>query len=159
MNKGAEQDVAFIQALAQLLRESDLTELEVEREYGEGDELKVRLSRTTSAAPASPGSAHGAGALPQALPHNANAHPALMPVAEPVDDAPDLSNAVTSPMVGTAYLSPEPGAEPFVGIGDQVAEGDTILIIEAMKTMNQIPARRAGARHSGRPSPSSSASR
>jgi acetyl-CoA carboxylase biotin carboxyl carrier protein len=141
MNKGVEQDVAFIQALAQLLRESDLTELEVEREYGEGDELKVRLSRVTSAPPAPV--AH---ALPHPVPHNANAHPALVPVPQPVpvDDAPDLSNAVTSPMVGTAYLSPEPGAEPFVGIGDQVAEGETIMIIEAMKTMNQIPAPRAG---------------
>jgi acetyl-CoA carboxylase biotin carboxyl carrier protein len=68
-----------------------------------------------------------------------------MPEAsEPGDDTPDLSNAVTSPMVGTAYLSPEPGADPFVGIGDEVAEGETIMIIEAMKTMNQIPAPRAG---------------
>lgn len=140
MNKGAEQDVAFIQALAKLLRESDLTELEVEREYGEGDELKVRLSRVTSAPPVAAHAPHG-------LPHNSTPHPAMMPVAapvDPIDGAPDLSNAVTSPMVGTAYLSPEPGADPFVGIGDQVAEGDTIMIIEAMKTMNQIPAPRAG---------------
>jgi acetyl-CoA carboxylase biotin carboxyl carrier protein len=148
MNKGVEQDVAFIQALAQLLRESDLTELEVEREYGEGDELKVRLSRANSAPPAAPLAAALPQALPQALPHNSNAHPALMPgaapVPEPVEDAPDLSNAVTSPMVGTAYLSAEPGADPFVGIGDEVAEGDTIMIIEAMKTMNQIPAPRSG---------------
>jgi acetyl-CoA carboxylase biotin carboxyl carrier protein len=143
MNKGVEQDVAFIQALAQLLRESDLTELEVEREYGEGDELKVRLSRATALSPAA-GAYPTGSSLPHPLPNHSNAHPALMPVPAPVDDTPDLSNAVTSPMVGTAYLSPEPGAEPFVGIGDQVAEGDTILIIEAMKTMNQIPAPRAG---------------
>jgi acetyl-CoA carboxylase biotin carboxyl carrier protein len=136
MDKGIEQDVAFIQALAQLLRESDLTELEVEREYGEGDELKVRLSRA-AAAPAGP-------ALLHHLPHNANAHPVAVPEPGPVDDEPDLSNAVTSPMVGTAYLAPEPGADPFVSIGDQVAEGDTIMVIEAMKTMNQIPAPRAG---------------
>ena len=145
MNKGVEQDVAFIQALAQLLRESDLTELEVEREYGDGDELKVRLSRAISVPVAATVTAPS-----QAVPHNANAHPALLtqpvpaPGAEPGDDTPDLSNAVTSPMVGTAYLSPEPGADPFVGIGDEVAEGETILIIEAMKTMNQIPAPRAG---------------
>jgi acetyl-CoA carboxylase biotin carboxyl carrier protein len=144
MNKGAEHDVAFIQALAQLLRESDLTELEVEREYSEGDELKVRLSRTTSTPPAPSMPAGAAPAPHHTLPHNSSSHPALMPVAEPVVDTPDLSNAVTSPMVGTAYLSPEPGAEAFVGIGDQVAEGDTIMIIEAMKTMNQIPAPRAG---------------
>jgi acetyl-CoA carboxylase biotin carboxyl carrier protein len=57
---------------------------------------------------------------------------------------PDLSNALTSPMVGTAYLSSEPGSEPFVKVGDTVSEGQTVLIIEAMKTMNQIPSPRAG---------------
>ncbi len=135
MSKGIEQDVAFIQALAQLLRESDLTELEVERE---GDELKVRLSR---AAP--PSACPALAALPQALPHPAM-HVAPAPQPAPGADGPDLTQAVTSPMVGTAYLSSEPGAEPFVSIGDEVAEGDTLLIIEAMKTMNQIPAPRAG---------------
>jgi acetyl-CoA carboxylase biotin carboxyl carrier protein len=140
MNKGVDQDVAFIQALAQLLRESDLTELEVERE---GDELKVRLSRAVPAAAAA------APLLPQQLaqhpPHNAHAQPLAAAALGPVDDdEPELGDAVTSPMVGTAYLSPEPGAEPFVNLGDEVAEGDTILIIEAMKTMNQIPAPRAG---------------
>ena len=144
MSKGIEQDVAFIQALAQLLRESDLTELAVEREYGEGDELKVRLSRT-AVAPAVASITH---ALPQHVVHNAHAQPVGMPGSAPepgpVGNEPDLSNAVTSPMVGTAYLAPEPGAEPFVSIGDEVAEGATIMIIEAMKTMNQIPAPRAG---------------
>ncbi len=137
MSKGIEQDVAFIQALAQLLRESDLTELEVERE---GDELKVRLSRVV--VPAALAAAH---ALPAAAPQLAAQH-AAAPPHQPAaaDDGPDLTQAVTSPMVGTAYLSPEPGADPFVSIGDQVAEGDTLLIIEAMKTMNQIPAPRAG---------------
>jgi acetyl-CoA carboxylase biotin carboxyl carrier protein len=136
MSKGIEHDVAFIQALAQLLRESDLTELEVERE---GDELKVRLSRAAPPAPAP--MVHAS--APQ-LHHHAAAPPARGMEPQAADDGPDLSQAVTSPMVGTAYLSPEPGAEPFVSIGDQVAEGDTILIIEAMKTMNQIPAPRAG---------------
>ena len=148
MSKGIEQDVAFIQALAQLLRESDLTELEVEREYGEGDELKVRLARTAAplAAPAFPAAPqHPTQHLSQHLPH----HPAPPPGpaaadAKAADDGPDLSQALTSPMVGTAYLSPEPGADPFVSIGDQVAEGETVLIIEAMKTMNQIAAPRAG---------------
>jgi acetyl-CoA carboxylase biotin carboxyl carrier protein len=144
MSKGIEQDVAFIQALAQLLRESDLTELEVERE---GDELKVRLSR---AAPAPGG--HGIPGvptipathlMPQPLHHHVAA-PGAAAGAQRAEAGPDLSRAVTSPMVGTAYLAAEPGADPFVSIGDEVAEGDTILIIEAMKTMNQIPAPRAG---------------
>ena len=147
MSKGVEQDVAFIQALAQLLRDSDLTELEVEREYGERDELKVRLARATAMQMATPAAASmvapvpvpGAPAL-QGAPYHANTRA----VPDPLTTGPDLGNAVTSPMVGTAYLSPEPGAGPFVGIGDQVAEGDTIMIIEAMKTMNQIPAPRAG---------------
>lgn len=143
MNKGIEQDVAFIQALAQLLRESDLTELEVEREYGEGDELKVRLSRAAAAPAPHPAMvAPIPHALPQHPPHNT--HPQPVPLPEPVHDEPDLSNAVTSPMVGTAYLSAEPGGDPFVSVGDEVAEGDTLMIIEAMKTMNQIPAPRAG---------------
>ena len=148
MSKGIEQDVAFIQALAQLLREADLTELEVERE---GDELKVRLARAVPM----PGG-HGIPGVPtipatHLMPQPMHHHtPATAPGAPGAAGAqraaagPDLSRAVTSPMVGTAYLAPEPGAEPFVSIGDEVAEGDTILIIEAMKTMNQIPAPRAG---------------
>ncbi len=146
MTKGIEQDVAFIQALAHLLRESDLTELEVERAYGEDDELKVRLSRATLAsaggAPASPATPAVANNTSRLTGGQSVAMPAEP--AEPAGDEPDLSNAVTSPMVGTAYLSPEPGADPFVALGDEVAEGDTILIIEAMKTMNQIPAPRGG---------------
>ena len=147
MSKGIEQDVAFIQALAQLIRDSDLTEIEVEREYGEDDELKVRLSRA-SAAPAAPVyvTGHQMQAPPmQHQPQAPQQQPAQPgPAAGAAAEGPDLTNAVTSPMVGTAYLAAEPGADPFVSVGDQVAEGQTILIIEAMKTMNQIPAPRAG---------------
>lgn len=140
MSKDIEQDIAFIRALAQLLRENDLAEIEVEREYGEDDELAVRLTRYASAPPAAPAPA------PVAAPAPAVASaPAPAAAAEPAPAAPaDLSDAVTSPMVGTVYLSPEPGAEVFVSVGDKVTEGQTILIIEAMKTMNQIPAPRAG---------------
>lgn len=145
MSNGIEQDVAFIQALAQLLKDSDLTEIEVEREYGEDDELKVRLTRATAAHPAPVNAAMHMGHGPTApmIQHGA---PSAQPqsAAAPQDEGPDLSNAVTSPMVGTAYLSPEPGAEPFVSVGDMVTEGQTILIVEAMKTMNQIPSPRAG---------------
>lgn len=134
MSQNTEQDVVFIQALAQLLRESDLTELEVKREYGERDELKVRLSRASfvqAAPPYAPVPGNGRDPRPEAL---------VERDAEPrSDEVLDDSNAVTSPMVGTAYLSPEPGAEAFVSVDQEVEKGETILIIEAMKTMNQIP--------------------
>ena len=142
MNKNVEQDVAFIRALAELLRESELSEIEVTREYGSDDELKVRLSRAAAAvAPVAfqPPPAALAHATPAPAPAPA---PKAEEPAEPT--GPDLSRAVTSPMVGTVYLSPEPGSEPFVKVGDTVAEGQTLLIVEAMKTMNQIPSPRAG---------------
>lgn len=143
MSKGIEQDVAFIEALARLLTDSDLTEIEVEREYGEDDELKVRLSRMAPAAPAAAPPHHVM--VPQApQPQPQLVTPAASTPIETQPDGPDLSNAVTSPMVGTAYLAPEPDADHFVSIGDEVAEGQTLLIIEAMKTMNPIPAPRAG---------------
>ncbi len=130
-------DVAFIQALAELLRENDLTELQVKREYGEDDSLDVRVSRATPAMPPIPATAPAAAAPAPA--------PATAPAPAPMTEDPaQLPGAVTSPMVGTAYLQPEPGSRPFVSIGDTVAEGDTLLIIEAMKTMNQIPAPHAG---------------
>ncbi|MEM6943255.1 MAG: acetyl-CoA carboxylase biotin carboxyl carrier protein [Pseudomonadota bacterium] len=141
MSRDTEADVAFIRALAEILREHELGEIEVEREWGDEDELKVRLSRqpATIAVPAA-----APAAMPVAAPV-AQAAPA--PEAAPAPAAaasPSVENAVTSPMVGTAYLSAEPGAAPFVQVGDQVDEGQTLVIIEAMKTMNQIPAPRAG---------------
>jgi len=131
MSKNVEQDVAFIRALAELLRESELTEIEVERTYADNNELNVRLSRAATAV-----------APPAHVP--APAQPAPAPEAPAAPAGPDLSNALTSPMVGTAYLSSEPGTEPFVKVGDTVSEGQTVMIIEAMKTMNQIPSPRAG---------------
>ncbi|MEM1384554.1 MAG: acetyl-CoA carboxylase biotin carboxyl carrier protein [Pseudomonadota bacterium] len=139
MTKTTEEDVAFIRALAAILKECDLTEVEVTRDYGDDDELKVKLSRAMPAA--------AAVSMPQPAPQLAtSAAPAPAPEPRAAVPAPpqDRSDAVTSPMVGTAYLSPEPGAAPFVQIGDTVTEGQTVLIIEAMKTMNQIPASRSG---------------
>ncbi|KCV81727.1 biotin carboxyl carrier protein [Actibacterium atlanticum] len=131
-------DVAFIQALAELLRENDLTELQVKREYAEDDSLDVRVSRAKEvvAAVAAPAAAPVAAAAPAAAPA------AAAPAAQ--EDPAQMPGAVTSPMVGTAYLQPEPGAKSFVQVGDQVSEGQTVLIIEAMKTMNQIPAPHSG---------------
>jgi acetyl-CoA carboxylase biotin carboxyl carrier protein len=137
--KNKDADVAFIQALAELLRENDLTELQVKREYGEDDSLNVRVSRvqpqqqivSTYAAPAPAPAA----ALPA---------PATAPAAAATQDPAQHPGAVTSPMVGTVYMQAEPGADPFISVGATVAEGDTLLIVEAMKTMNHIPAPRAG---------------
>lgn len=133
-----ESDVAFIEALADLLNKNDLAELSVKRDYGEHDSLNVKVTKYAAApvaavavppAPAAPAvSAAAAAPAATAAPSDPASHP----------------GAVTSPMVGTAYLSPEPGAEPFISIGAAVKEGQTLLIIEAMKTMNHIPAPRAG---------------
>lgn len=131
-------DVAFIKALAELLDANDLTELQVKREYGDEGSLNVRVSRAKTivtevmAAPV----------------HHAAPAPAIAqaPASEPAasDDPATLPGAVTSPMVGTAYLSAEPGSPPFVAIGDKVVQGQTLMIVEAMKTMNHIPSPKAG---------------
>jgi acetyl-CoA carboxylase biotin carboxyl carrier protein len=135
-----ETDVAFISALAELLNKNELTELSVKREYGEDDSLEVRVVKqstvVTMAAPA-PVQHH------VAAPAAPAASAAATAPAAPEDPA-QHPGAVTSPMVGTVYLASEPGAAPFITIGAQVAEGQTVLIIEAMKTMNQIPATRSG---------------
>jgi acetyl-CoA carboxylase biotin carboxyl carrier protein len=122
----ADQDL--IRGLADLLNETGLTEIEIER-----DGTRVRVARNggmvfaASQAPATP-------ATPATPAVRAEAK------AEPANQA----GSLTSPMVGTAYLAPEPGARPFVDVGERVSEGQTVMIIEAMKTMNQIPAPRAG---------------
>ncbi len=139
-NKTNETDVAFVKALAELLNDNDLTELQVKRDYGENDSLNVRVSRQkevitqmqAAPTPAAPMAAPGPAAAAAPAPVDAVEDPASHP------------GAVTSPMVGTVYMQAEPGAPSFVSVGDSVAEGDTLLIIEAMKTMNHIPATRAG---------------
>ena len=125
-------DQKLIRELAELLTDTDLSEIEVEQ-----DDLRIRLTRTSPVqsvqvqapapqpifAPASPSG--GAQPVPSAL----QADPSSKPAGN-----------VPSPMAGTAYHSPAPGSDPFVQIGDRVNEGDTVMIVEAMKTMNQIPA-------------------
>lgn len=133
-----ESDVDFIQSLAELLRANDLTELQVKRDYGENDSLNVRVSRQTqTVAQATVVPAAAAPAAPQP----AAAAPAA---ASTNDDPASHPGAVTSPMVGTVYMAAEPGAPAFASVGKQVNEGDTLLIIEAMKTMNHIPAPHSG---------------
>ena len=136
-----DKDVQFIEALAVLLREHDLNEVEVNREFGQDDSLTVRVARGTQVVATAPVS-----------------NPALVsPVQESVpisgssqsseaniDDPANHPGAVTSPMVGTVYMQPEPGAPAFISVGASISEGDTLLIVEAMKTMNQIPAPKSG---------------
>jgi len=124
-------DQDLIRDLANILNETDLTEIEIEQ-----DDLRVRVSRAGT-----PQMIHAPIAQPQA-PLAAPAAPQAAEAAAPA--AATSANAVTAPMVGTVYLSPAPGAKPFVEVGQSVKEGQTILIIEAMKTMNQIPAPRSG---------------
>ena len=138
-----DSDVSFIRALAELLRANDLTELEVKREYGDNDRLNVRVSRGGGAmmAPAA-AMAPSPIAAPAAL--AATSPAAAVPAAPSSGDPASHPGAVISPMVGTAYLQAEPSSPAFVTVGQSVKVGDTLLIIEAMKTMNQIPAPHAG---------------
>jgi len=138
-NKTHDGDVAFIKALAELLSENDLTELEVMREYGDSDSLNVRVSKQNVVAAPAPVAV--AAPAPVSAPAPVAAAPAA---AAPSGDPAQDPGAVTSPMVGTAYLQAEPGTPAFVSVGDTVTEGQTLMIVEAMKTMNQIPAPRAG---------------
>jgi acetyl-CoA carboxylase biotin carboxyl carrier protein len=127
MSKDAKHSIDhdLIRELANLLKETDLSEIEIE-----SDDLRVRVARTISitapvhAAPAAVASA--------------------APIAAASEDKSKSAGAVLSPMVGTAYSAPEPGARPFIEVGTDVRQGQTLLIIEAMKTMNPIPAPKAG---------------
>jgi acetyl-CoA carboxylase biotin carboxyl carrier protein len=121
-------DHALIHELTKLLDETGLTEIEIEQD---GQRVRVARGTVASAAP-----------VPRAAPAPA---PQLVTesIAKPMDPA-KHPGVVTSPMVGTAYGAAEPGAKPFVEVGSAVKVGDTLLIIEAMKTMNQIPAPRGG---------------
>jgi len=130
---GINIDPAYVRALAELLDDTSLTEIEVE----DGDR-KVRVARKVTAAAAAPVAYAPA---PVAAPASAPAAPAAAAAAPAADN---FADAVKSPMVGTVYLSPEPGAPNFATAGSAVKAGDTILIIEAMKVMNPIVAPASG---------------
>lgn len=132
MAKQTESDIEYIRAVADLFNETGLAELSVRREFGNGNgKLAVRLARHATVLPA---------VMAAPLP-GAAAEPPESSLSPP---APQSGEMVTSPMVGTVYLGPEPGADPFVKPGDSVQQGDALLIVEAMKTMNFIEAPRAG---------------
>jgi len=147
MTKASQADQDLIRTIAELLNKENLAEIEIEQE-----DFRVRVTRffapesVTYAAPAY------APPPPAQAPHPA---PAAQPSATPAgsvtpaattaeEDLASNPGTLTSPMVGTAYRAPEPGKPPFVEVGTKVSEGQTVLIIEAMKTMNQIPAHRSG---------------
>jgi len=130
-SKKSSIDQGLIRDLAELLTETDLSEIEVEQ-----DDLRIRITRTASVQPVQ---VHAPVA----------AAPQPAPITQPAtESAPEAGTKpagnVPSPMVGTAYLSPAPGSDPFVKVGDAVKEGETVMIVEAMKTMNQIPAPKSG---------------
>ena len=135
-------DVAFISALAELLNKNELTELSVMREYGEYDSLDVKVVKQVTVMQQAAPMMMQAASVAHHTPSAPTAAPAA--AAAPIEDPAQHPGAVTSPMVGTVYLSAEPGAAAFVSVGATVTEGQTVLIIEAMKTMNHIPAPRAG---------------
>jgi acetyl-CoA carboxylase biotin carboxyl carrier protein len=125
--QGAAVDKDVIRELAKLLDETGLTEIEFERSG-----VRVRIARQVQSVVAA------------AAPSGAPAAAANAASTAPAGDLGKHPGTVPSPMVGTAYLAPEPGARPYVEVGSQVRAGQTVLIIEAMKTMNQIPAPRSG---------------
>lgn len=129
MSKKPAIDQDMIRELAALLKETELSEIEIEQ-----DDLRIRIARG------------GGRVVEVAAPVAAAPVPAAAAAPRPgtPEEAEDHPGAVPSPMVGTAYLSPAPGAKPFVQVGDTVAKGQTVLIVEAMKTMNQIAAPHGG---------------
>ncbi|VAW15171.1 Biotin carboxyl carrier protein of acetyl-CoA carboxylase [hydrothermal vent metagenome] len=142
MTKSSQVDQELIRAIANLINEADLSEIEIEK-----DDLRIRVTRF------GPALAAPAPTFVHAAPAHEAAAPAQQPLPNLVEATPapsaneDLAanpTTLTSPMVGTVYLCPEPGTPPFVSVGTMVSEGQTVLIVEAMKTMNQIPAHRSG---------------
>ena len=129
---GMNVDTALVRELAEMLGETGLVEIEVE----DGDR-KIRVSRGGGVAMAAP-------ALPMAAPAGAAPAPVAAAPAPEAAAAADVAGAIKSPMVGTVYLAPEPGAADFISVGASVKEGQTLLIVEAMKVMNPITADKAG---------------
>ncbi len=140
MTQAMNFDPAAIRELAKILRETDLTEIELVDK-----DMRIRVLRTAPAVVAAPVAALPP--MPTVFAAPPPAAVAAVPVAAPALSAefdPKSPGAVSSPMVGVAYLSPEPGQPPFVTVGSRVDAGQTVLLIEAMKTFNQIKAPKAG---------------
>ena len=131
-----DDDISFIESLTTVLKKNNLTELEISRDYGDEKGITVRLSQRLNADHDTAGTK---------MPIITEIETKTTEKKSKSSDDPALSaGAVTSPMVGTCFLQPEPGSKPFVSVGENVIEGQTLLIIEAMKTMNHIPASKTG---------------
>ena len=139
MPKDAPADQALIEAIAKLLNEQNLAEIEIERE-----DLRVRVTRNFASSGVQQVMVPAPMAAPAAAAAPAAPAGSAAKAAGRADDLASNPGTLTSPMVGTAYLSPEPGKPAFAAVGSRVTEGQTVLIIEAMKTMNQIPAHKSG---------------
>lgn len=139
MSKSSTVDQDLIRSIAELVNDANLAEIEIEK-----NDLRIRVTRSwpveaPMVAPAYAPAPAAAVAAPPAAPVSVVEAPAAK-----ADDVSSNPGTLISPMVGTTYLSAEPGATPFVAVGEKVSEGQTVIIIEAMKTMNQIPAHRSG---------------
>jgi acetyl-CoA carboxylase biotin carboxyl carrier protein len=132
-------DQELIEAIAKLLNEQNLAEIEIER-----DDLRVRVTRSYASQAVQQVAVPAYAPAPAATPAPVAPSGVAAAIAPTNDDLSSNPGTLTSPMVGTAYLSPEPGKPAFASVGAKVSEGQTVLIIEAMKTMNQIPAHRSG---------------
>jgi acetyl-CoA carboxylase biotin carboxyl carrier protein len=140
MSKSASSvDQDLIRTIAELLNEQNLAEIEIERE-----DFRVRVTRSYAAPAGMAAPMPVYAAAPQPAPASHVPAGSVAAAAPAVEDLAAHPGTLTSPMVGTAYRAAEPGATPFVDIGSKVSEGQTVLVIEAMKTMNQIPAHRSG---------------
>ncbi len=139
MPKDAPADQALIEAIAKLLNDQNLAEIEIER-----DDFRVRVTRSYASTGVQQVMVPAAAPAVAAAPAPTAPAGSAAKAAAPADDLSSHPGTLTSPMVGTAYLSPEPGKPPFVTVGSRVSEGQTIIIVEAMKTMNQIPAHKSG---------------
>ena len=136
VEKLSDDDLSFIEALTKVLKKNNLTELEISRDYGNDKGLTVRLSQQMNSHQSIVDSQNNNSSEPT---------PLTSKTENTTPDDPALNiGAVTSPMVGTCFLQPEPGSDPFVFVGKNIVEGQTLLIIEAMKTMNHIPAPKSG---------------
>ena len=132
-------DQELIEAIAKLLNEQNLAEIEIER-----DDLRVRVTRSYASQAVQQVAVPAYAPAPAAAPAPVAPAGVAAGIAPTHDDLSSNPGTLTSPMVGTAYLAPEPGKPAFASVGAKVSEGQTVLIIEAMKTMNQIPAHRSG---------------
>ena len=131
-----DDDILFVESLTKVLKKNNLTELEISRDYGDEKGITVRLSQRLNADNDTTGTK---------MPIITEIETKTTEKKSKSSDDPALSaGAVTSPMVGTCFLQPEPDSQPFVNVGENVIEGQTLLIIEAMKTMNHIPASKTG---------------